>query len=306
MIGNQRALIRRELWEHRSLFVVPAVLGLIIVLIEMTGQAAVSAFDTHIDMALLGATNISSNVRGAIISVLMIIFAGLFVLEMWILTVFYSLDSLYAERKDKSILFWRSMPVTDAEAVISKLLTALVVIPLATLAFIALTHLLVLVVTSIWVGLRGANAWHLIWSAVPLIDNWSATLIFVPAVSLWLSPFVGWFLLVSAYTKRSPLLFATLPIIVLPMLEKSILKSSLLADALFVRTANMPIYYGDVGFDSLFSKETLMTASEHGISLVAMLDVGGFLTSSGLWLGLVVCGLFTTAAIYVRRFRDES
>ena len=59
MIGNQLALIRRELWEHRSIFVVPAVLGVIIVLIEMTGQAAVSAFGTHIDMALLGATNIA-------------------------------------------------------------------------------------------------------------------------------------------------------------------------------------------------------------------------------------------------------
>jgi len=305
MIGNQRALIRRELWEHRSLFVVPAVLGLLIVLVEMTGQAAVSAFDTHIDMALLGATNISANERGAIISALMTIFAGLFVLEMWVLTVFYSLDSLYAERKDKSILFWRSMPVTDAEAVISKLLTAVIVIPLVTLAFIALTHLLVLVVTSIWVGLRGANAWHLIWSAVPLIDNWSATLIFVLAVSLWLSPFVGWFLLVSAYTKRSPLLFATLPVIVLPMLEKSILNSSLLADALFVRTVKLPIYR-DVDFDSLYSKEMLIEASQHGISLVAMLDVGRFLTSPGLWLGLVVCGLFTTAAIYVRRYRDES
>jgi len=305
MIGNQRALIRRELWEHRSLFVVPAVLGLLIVLVEMTGQAAVSAFDTHIDMALLGATNISANERGAIISALMTIFAGLFVLEMWVLTVFYSLDSLYAERKDKSILFWRSMPVTDAEAVISKLLTAVIVIPLVTLAFIALTHLLVLVVTSIWVGLRGANAWHLIWSAVPLIDNWSATLIFVLAVSLWLSPFVGWFLLVSAYTKRSPLLFATLPVIVLPMLEKSILNSSLLADALFVRTVKLTIYR-DVDFDSLYSKEMLIEASQHGIRIVAMLDVGRFLTSPGLWLGLVVCGLFTTAAIYVRRYRDES
>ena len=64
---------------------------------------------------------------------------------------------------------------------------------------------------------------------MPLLDNWSATLIFVLSVSLWLSPFVGWFLLVSAYTKRSPMLIAVLPILLLPMLERSILGSSFVA-----------------------------------------------------------------------------
>lgn len=305
MIRNQYVLMQRELWEHRSLYVVPAVMALIIVLIEMTGQAAVSAFGTHIDIALLGATNIGVNQRGAIISALMSVFAGLFVLEMWILTVFYSLDSLYAERKDKSILFWRSMPVTDAETVISKLLVALVIIPLITLGFIALTHLLVLLVTSIWVGMRGANAWHLIWSAVPLLDNWSATFVFVLSVSLWMSPFVGWFLLVSAYTKRSPMLMAMLPIIVLPMLEFSILSSRLLIDAIYVRTVHIPIRR-DIEFSGLFNQDNYTLDAGEGISLLGMLDIGRFLGSPGLWLGLIVCGLFSTAAIYVRRFRDDS
>ena len=305
MIGNQLALVRRELWEHRSLYVVPAVLGIVLVLAAVTGQVTISAFGTHVDMALLGATNIGTEERGAGISALLAVFASLFVITMWILTVFYSLDSLYAERKDKSILFWRSMPVTDAETVISKLVTALVVIPIITLGFIALTHLLVLLVTSIWVGMRGANAWHLIWSAVPLFDNWSATLIFILALSLWLAPFVGWFLLVSAYTKRSPMLMAVLPLLLLPMLERNIFGSSLFFHAIFTRTGQMPIYRtGD--FDGIFNTDSLRIAAENGISLVSMLDVGRFVTSPGLWLGLVVCALFTTAAMYVRRFRDES
>jgi ABC-2 type transport system permease protein len=305
MIGNQIALVRRELWEHRSLYVVPAVLGIVLVLAAVTGQVTISAFGTHVDMALLGATNIGAEERGAGISALLAVFASLFVITMWILTVFYSLDSLYAERKDKSILFWRSMPVTDAETVISKLFTALVVIPIVTLGFIAITHLLVLLVTSIWVGMRGANAWHLIWSAVPLFDNWSATLIFILALSLWLAPFVGWFLLVSAYTKRSPMLMAVLPLLLLPMLERNIFGSSLFFQAIFSRTGNMPIYRsGD--FEGIFNTDSLRIAAENGISLVSLLDVGRFVTSPGLWLGLVVCGLFTTAAMYVRRFRDES
>lgn len=305
MIGNQIALVRRELWEHRSLYVVPGVLGFVLVLAAVTGQVTISGFGTHVDIALLGATNIGTEERGAGISALMAVFASLFIFTMLILTVFYSLDSLYAERKDKSILFWRSMPVTDAETVISKLLTALVVIPVVTLAFIAFTHLLVLLVTSIWVGMRGANAWHLIWSAVPLLDNWSATLIFTSALSLWLAPFVGWFLLVSAYTKRSPLLMALLPILLLPMLERSIFGSTMFFNAVFSRTANMPIYR-TLDFEGIFNTDSLRIAAENGISLVSMLDVGGFVTSPGLWLGLVVCALFTTAAMYVRRFRGDS
>lgn len=305
MIANQIALVRREFWEHRSLYIVPAVLGVVLVLVAITGRASISAFDTHVDLALLGATNISANERGAAITAFLAVFAGLFVFEMLILTVFYSLDTLYAERKDKSVLFWRSMPVTDAETVISKLITALVLIPLVTLAIVAATHLIILVVTSIWIGLRGANVWHLIWSSVPLLDNWSATLIFVLSISLWLSPFVGWFLLVSAYTKRSPMLIAILPILLLPMLERSILGSRLLFDAIIVRVVRIPIFNSGE-YDSMLNSQSLTEAAHDGISLVSMLDVGGFLASPGLWAGLVVCGLFVTAAIYVRRFRGDT
>ena len=305
MIANQLALIRRELWEHRSLYVVPGVLAIIIVLVEITGQTAVSAFGKHIDMALLGATNIGVNERAVVISALMSVVSALFVFEMWVLIIFYCLDSLYAERKDKSILFWRSLPVTDAETVISKLLTAIVVIPFITLAFVAATHLLVLLITSVWVGMRGANAWHLIWEAVPLVDNWTATFILLPAFTIWLSPFVGWFLLVSAYTRRSPLLMAMLPIIILPMLERSILNSTLLFDALVVRSGNIPIYK-DIELAGLFDEKMFQLAGNGGISIVSMLDIGRFLTSPGLWAGIIVCGLLTTAAIYVRRYRGES
>ena len=83
------------------------------------------------------------------------------------------------------------------------------------------------------------------------------------------------------------------------------MKTSMLADALFIRTASMPIY-SDIDLQGLFSKEALRAAAENGISLISMLDVGRFVSSPGLWLGLIVCGLFTTAAMYVRRFRDES
>lgn len=307
MIQSQIALIKRELWEHRAIYVMPLVIALLVSLMSITGQVAVSGFDHAVDIGILGATNLGENERSAAITVLMISLSSTFVFAMWILTTFYALDALYAERKDRSILFWRSIPVTDFDTVMSKLLTALVVIPLVTFAVILVTHLVVLFITSIWLGARGANTWHLLWSAAPFIDNWTATLLFLMALSLWLSPFVGWFLFVSAFTKRSPLLIASLPIAILPLLEKIVFKTSVFAEAFFVRSVKMPLFAGLDNLELLFQEgEDLKMVGDASLSLMSLLDLGHFFGSLGLWSGLVVCGLFTTAAIYVRRYRDDS
>ena len=307
MISTQVALLKREIWEHRSIYVTPLVIALIVSMMSITGHVAVSAFDQAVDIAILGASNLGETQRASAITVLMVSISVLFILAMWVLTIFYTLDSLYAERKDKSILFWRSVPITDAETVVSKLVTAMVVIPLVTFVIIAATHILVLTVTSIWVSFRGANAGYLIWQSAPLVDNWIATLMFLLAIPLWLAPFIGWFLLVSAYTKRSPLLVAFLPIILLPMLERTLVGTRFFTDAIFVRSGKMPFFHG-IETMGLWSEdqEALHDAVRSGISFLSMVDLGGFLAGPGLWLGLVVCGLFVTAATYVRRYRDES
>lgn len=308
MIGNQVALLKRELWEHRSIYVTPAVIGLLVVLLSITGQVTLSTFDQEVDLAIVGASNLGDDERSAAISVVMTGVASFFVLAMWVLIVFYALDALYAERKDRSILFWRSLPCTDSETVLSKLLTALVVIPLVTFLVLAVTHLLVLVVSSVWLGIRGANPWHLVWTAAPLIDNWAATLVFLLALPLWLSPFVGWFLFVSALTKRSPLLVAFLPILILPMLEKAIIGTSIFVDAFFTRTASLPLFRGMQTTDFLFMEggANARLAEGAAVSLLSLLDLSRFFSSPSLWAGLIVCGLLTAAAIYVRRYRDDS
>jgi ABC-2 type transport system permease protein len=305
MIKSQIALIKRELWEHRSLYVTPAVIGILMSLGTVTGQATFSAFDQAVDLAILGGSNLGENERAMAISALMLGVSIFFVIGMWFLTIFYSLDALYAERKDRSILFWRSIPCTDFETVLSKLLTAVFVIPLITLAFIMVTHVIVLIISSVWIGFQGANAGHLIWSAAPLFDNWSATLIFLLAVPLWSSPFIGWFLFISAFTKRAPLMMAVLPLLILPMLEKILIGTTAIAEAFYVRAWQMPLFRG-IDPSDFFDEDKHMGMAAEGISMIDLMNLGGFLTSPGLWLGMIVCGLFTTAAIYVRRYRDES
>jgi ABC-2 type transport system permease protein len=306
MIRSQYALLQRELWEHRSIYVAPVVVGILLTLIALTGQVSIDGMN-HIDIGIVGASNMPENARAAVLSGIMIGLSTTFVFAMGILTIFYALDSLYAERKDRSILFWRSIPSTDFETVLSKLLTAILVIPLVTFALIVITHLAVLLITSVWVGIRGGSGLQLIWASAPFFDNWTATLIFLLALPLWLSPFIGWFLFVSAFAKRSPFLVAFLPLVILPMLEKMLFDSAVFAEAVFVRSIKMPLFVDLETMGRLFEEgEDFAMIADAKLSLLGLMDLGGFLIHPALWLGLVVCGLLTAAAIYVRRYRDDS
>jgi ABC-2 type transport system permease protein len=144
----------------------------------------------------------------------------------------------------------------------------------------------------------------LIWSSVSLLDNWLAAFIVVIACGIWMSPFIGWFLLVSAYTKRSPLLMAFMPLLLIGLLEGIILRSHVFAENVLARGDGLPLFR--TGNIERFFDEERWRISEDATSLLVHLDVAQFLTSPGMWAGVLVCGLLSTGAIYVRRFRDES
>ena len=305
MIGHLTALLKREIWEHRSIYVTPVAIASIVTLGTLAALVFAGGFAKELDLAIFGATNLAGDAeRKVVLTGFFIGTSWLFLFAAGVLTIFYTLDSLYAERKDKSILFWRSLPITDAEAVLAKLATALLVIPLCTIVAVIATHIVNLIVTSIWVSAKGGDAGLLIWGSVPLLDNWLAGLIVMLATALWMSPFVGWFLFVSAYTKRSPLLMAFMPLVLIPLLEVIFLRSSMFVEAVFGRGGMIPLFRGmDLG---AFFDEDKLRVNEEFVSLLAQLDVMKFLTSVSLWTGVIVCGIFVTAAIYVRRYRDDS
>ena len=305
MIGHYLALIRRELWEHRSIWLTPIVIAGVVTLGTLTALMFAGEFAHELDLAIFGAQNIAGDMeRKAVLTGFFVGSSWLFLLGLGVLTIFYTLDSLYAERKDKSILFWRSLPVTDAETVISKLLTAVVLIPAFAIVAIIGTHIVNLIVTSIWVSMKGGDAGLLIWGSVPLLDNWLATALTVFGMAIWMSPFLGWFLFVSAYTKRSPLLMAFLPLVLIPMIEGIFFRSANFAEAVWGRGAKIPLFSG-IDIETFFD-EGHARVNEEMVSLLAHLDLGKFVTSIDTWIGIIVCGLLTTAATYVRRFRDES
>ncbi len=160
---------------------------------------------------------------------------------------------------------------------------------------------------SVWLSTEGVNPMRFVWSAVPLFDTWAAVFVFLLAIPIWMAPLLGWFLFISAWAKRGPLLRAVLPIAMLPILEYIVFKTWHLGLAIVNRLGveSMPIF--DIfDFVERFEEDNLHSALAEDISLLALLDIPKFLSSGEVWAGLVVCGLFVTAAIYVRRYRDES
>lgn len=307
MIGHQLVLVKRELWEHRSIFITPAAIGAIMALSVLATLMFASGFAKELDMVIFGAQNVAGEgERRAALTAFFVSTSTIFFVALAILTVFYCLDSLYAERKDKSILFWRSLPVTDAETVVSKLLTAVFVLPAMMAIGIFATHLINLITTSLWVSSKGGSAGTLIWGSVPILDNWLAALIVLVASGIWMAPFIGWFLLVSAWAKRMPLFWAFMPPIVLILVESIVLDTHFFAKAIGERgNSNSIPLFQTVDIEAFFEEEQWRGAIDN-ISLLELIDLGKFVTHSGTWVGLLVCAVFVTGAIYVRRFRDES
>jgi len=303
MIGNMQALLKRELWEHRSIFVTPAAIAVVLSLLSVLAYVSAAAFGAHVDLAVLTASNVGDLQKRVVLMGFLSMPMTVFAIGAWILIVFYSLDALYTERKNKSILFWRSLPLTETETVLSKLITAMFVIPLVSLAIAAITHIVLLILASFWIMSVGGDAVHLIWSSVPLFDVWLGTFIVAIAMVFWLSPFVGWFLFVSAFARRSPFLIATMGIVLLPIIERIVSPTSFFRDAIWERTFRPPL--ADLNFRNILNIDDRVEMTPDLVSIVSAIDVQGFVSSPSLWAGIVVCGLFTTAAIYVRRYRDD-
>ena len=127
---------------------------------------------------------------------------------LWFVVIFYMLDSLYGERKDRSVLFWKSMPVSDTSTVLSKVLAGMIMAPVICILVIMALQLVSMIIASLAAIGSGVSIWSVIWAPSNLIGRWFDMFAFASVSALWTLPFFSWILLVSAFARSLPLAWA--------------------------------------------------------------------------------------------------
>lgn len=286
-------LFRRELWEHKALWIAPLVTAALFIAAALGG---------HAQVALPRDVTMDAEGRRALFALLQWVFAVPQYLVMLIVLFFYLLDCLYAERRDRSILFWKSMPVSDAQTVLSKLLTALVVVPLGVFALVLVAGLVVAAIAGLRFGDAGA---FVAWDAVTWLKLQALMLLGLVIAMLWYAPVVAWLLLLSAWARRNLFLWAVLPPILAVMLERIALGTNHAGEFLKYRLVGIWAELGvgrGLGRSLRVEGERLPRVDR----LFDLIDATPVIGNVDLWLGLIVAAALVWGTIRIRRFRDDS
>jgi ABC-2 type transport system permease protein len=218
MNTTMKWLLKREFWEHKGgFFWAPMVVGAILALGVLVSTVAGVAFKSQHGVTINGeqVTNISRQISAedlaqmanAVSQGYVMTSAPLF-LVMAVVVFFFSLGSLFDERKDRSVLFWKSLPVSDNETVASKVAMALVGAPLITLGFGIVTSLLVLVIAMAGASATGVSVAGAVFTSPSTYMAPFALLAQLPVYIVWALPTVGWLMMVSAWARTKVFLWA--------------------------------------------------------------------------------------------------
>jgi ABC-2 type transport system permease protein len=276
--------VRRELWENRSIYVAP----LIVAAVQIFGFAISTIGLAERRRAVLMLD--PAHQRAAIeqpydLAAMMMIFI------VFIVGVFYCLDALHGERRDRSILFWKSLPVSDLTTVLSKVTIPLMVLPLLAFAITVCVQLIMLLMTSVVLIFHGMSP-ATTCTAFPVFQNWLVLLYGLVALALWHAPIYGWLLLVSGWARRATFLWAVLPLLAIGILEKIAFNTSYFASMLKHRLLGFAP--GAFDFNPHHSA---------AIDSLTQLTPGRYLSTPGLWIGLVFAAALLAAAVRLRRYR---
>jgi ABC-2 type transport system permease protein len=282
--------VRREIWENRSLYIAPiAVAGLFLFAfcLSLIGFA-------HRRLALL-ALDASEQARTAARPY--DVAATAVVLTTLIVAIAYCLGALHGERRDRSILFWKSLPVSDLTTVLAKAFIPLAVLP--AIAFVVTVGLqIIMLAVSSAVLLAGGTPITPA-TQVPLFSMTGVLFYGLVISSLWWAPLYGWFLLVSGWARRVPFLWAFLSPLALCLVEKVAFSSTHFAKLIGRRLVG--------GYSEAFAPSSFSDAKGlHGLPGTDMpqIDPVKFLSSPDLWIGLFVAAGLLAAAVWLRHRRQ--
>jgi ABC-2 type transport system permease protein len=272
--------IRRELWENRSIYIAPMAAAVLFLL-----GFAINMFAMR---RSIGASPLGQEQQHDLLATRYELSGALIMGTALIVGVFYSLDALYGERRDRTILFWKSLPVSDLTAVLSKLAIPLVILPLLSFAISLATQFIMLLLSSVILLGSGVNIGAL-WAQVSFFHVSFVLLYHLLTVhGLWYAPIYGWLLMVSAWAPRAPFIWAFLPPFVISIVERIAFNTSHFLELLQER---------------LVGPGNAMAAHSAPNDFMAALIPDHFFSTPGLWTGLALAAAFLFAAVRLRRHR---
>jgi ABC-2 type transport system permease protein len=289
-----QTLVRREFWEHRQLWIMPLVIaGLFIAVLALFPHANVQMDDSDFSTPHKQLASFA------------IFHSALAIPQFLLLAVllpFYLLDCLYAERKDRSILFWKSLPVSDAQTVLSKLIVALAVVPLGVYVLTLVTD----VAASGILAVRFRNSALLQnllrWDTGVWLHTQGFILSALVVVMLWYAPLAAYLLLVSAWAKRNVTLWAMLPPLLAFVAERIAFHTNYVGRILGYRLNGI---WSALGIEREFSGKTDAVGQKVSAAMGHISPLG-VLQNIDLWLGLAATVALVWLTIRIRRRQSES
>jgi ABC-2 type transport system permease protein len=291
-MSNILWLVRREFWENRAFWWAPALIAAALLLAALFGPVDLAAAIVPVQMRAFG-------------GMLLFAFGVVFFWVMSLYSTWYLIDCLHAERKDRSVLFWKSLPISDTEIVLSKLATALLAIPLVYFVAADLTTLLIAFIISVRAGgLVGASLWRGdLWLQLQVM--W---LYLIVTIAIWYLPLAAWIMLISAWARRAVSLWVLLPPVAVVWAEHAFFGThtvgTLLVNRMFGFVARA--FHAHTG-------GALWQATALGVDKIVapgnvwgLLDPAGFFEYSGTWSGVAVGAALIAITVRVRTRHIDS
>ena len=270
--------VLRELWENRSIYLAPLAV------------AAVALFGFSLS-SIAGIWEKPLRLNPAQPQAPYDMAAGLMMLTGIVVSVFYCLDALHSERRDRSILFWKSLPVSDLTTVLSKASIPLVVLPLLTFAITVAMQWLMLLLSSAVLLVSGLSV-PTLWTKLSFLRmSWLLLYHILTAHALWPAPIYCWLLLVSGWPRRATFLWAALPLVAIAGVEQIAFHTWHFAALVGSRLIGAAPTVASTSPDMFPTDPMTHIAPAH------------FLSSPGLWIGLALAAIFLAAAVRLRRYQ---
>jgi ABC-2 type transport system permease protein len=316
---NMYWLVKREFWEHRGGFLwAPLITGGIFLLLNVMGLITAEVIGARHGIRIGASGELQRVISqmdagdmskvGMALDITMYSAMALITVVLGFVVFFYCLGSLYDDRRDRSVLFWKSLPISDTSTVLSKVLSATVLAPVIAVGVGIVAGMLQLLIVAVVLSFHGINVWQLLVLAHPF--RVMANLIgYLPLYLLWALPSVGWLMLCSAWARSKPFLWAV---------------------ALPVATGLMVTWFDIMGLFNLPAGWFWMNVVQRGLfsafpgsGVVANFDSSTFehgprlgvldlmhnyqvLATANVWIGALIGAGLIALAVWFRRWRDDS